>query len=185
MSVAPHLEDFGPQPAEAAEARPSKSYLAGFEDGVRAGQHAARQQQDHLSKALVAHMQDAAATREEVRTEFLAAITPVIEQLCHAILPDLVADTFQPRLAQAIRQSLAEAAETPLTLSVTPDQQAAVAAALSASEVWVTADPAIARDQARLTCAEAETLIDLPALTRQLQDALVDLLPEERKRAHG
>jgi flagellar biosynthesis/type III secretory pathway protein FliH len=185
MSSAPRLEDFGPVAADNADTGPSKTYLAGFEDGVRAGQHAAAQQQDHLSKELATQIRNAEATRAEVREELLAAIAPVIEQLTRAILPELVCETFVPRLAHAIRHTVAEAAETPLVLSVCPSQQTAVAEALSSATVRVLVDPALSENQARLACTETETLIDLPALTRQLQDALVGLLPEERTSANG
>jgi len=185
MSGAPQFEDFGVQSGSAAETGPSKRYLAGFEDGVRAGQHAAELQHGHLSKALVAHLQNTEVTRSEVREELLEAIAPVIEQLFQRILPDLVSETFVPRLAQTIQNSIAEAAETPLTLSVSPSQHESVAAALSRATVRVVADPEVSEDQARFSCTETETLLDLPALTRQLQDALVALLPEERTSANG
>lgn len=178
------FEDFTNSTETGAEIGPSKEYLAGFEDGVRAGQHAAEKQQQNLNKALVTHIRNTELTRAELRQELLQAMAPVIEQLANAVLPALASESFVHHLSQEIRTALEGATNVPLTLAVHPDQFEAVNLALGTAEVGVSEDSDLSPDQARLSLESCETLVDLPALIRQLQNALAGLFPDERTKTH-
>jgi len=184
MTTKLRLEEFSDQSDDRPEIGPSADYLAGFEDGVRAGQHAAEKQHDHLSKALVTHVQNIELTRTDLRQDLMTAIAPVIGQVIETVLPTLASESFVPHLAQEIQAALDAATDTSLILAVNPGQRASVRHVLDRSAIQVAADPDLEPDQARLSVDKTETLIDLPALVGQLQEALAGLLPDERTTSH-
>jgi flagellar assembly protein FliH len=188
MGRMPELEDFDP-PA-AAPAGPGAEWLAGYEAGVADGRAQERLEQGAIAAETAQAIADLGFGFAEARAHVMAALGPLFAVLVERLVPDLLRDSFGPRILDHLARAARADAAQPLVLRVGEDDAPALArlvAAQSAVAVTVRPDPRLGAGQAVIEGdASGDTSLDLAALERDITEALAAALPQlERTKRHG
>jgi flagellar biosynthesis/type III secretory pathway protein FliH len=162
-----------------ADAQPSEDWHDGYSAGYAEGLTASAADQSLLSAALVQAFADMRFGYHEAREHMIKALGPMFESLIHAFVPAFAQEMLTPHIAAQLAAKAIENADATVTISVAPEQQAAVAAALAKFTdlpFELHGDPALSAAQAILHSNSGEVAIDLDSLIAQTQDILSALL---------
>lgn len=178
------LEEFDRPHREAREAGPSPDYLRGFEDGVKAGQHAAENDRTQAISHLVASIQDLGFSYESARQQLLGSLRPLFSQLVDKVVPAIATEGLSARIYHHIDQAFLDGSELPVVISVSSEQLETVESAtaeLATPDLTLVADPQLVSGQARIGLGQSETLIDIPGLVDGLRAAFAELIHNEEE----
>ena len=185
MTISHLLEDFGsrkPEPdrrTALGEEEIEDIRLGAFEQGYSAGWEdaTAAQTKDNqrISAALSASLEDLSFTYHEAVNQMTLALEPMFRTLIAAVLPEMMARTFGDHILAQIRLLAQNQLQGPVQLRLPPGSAAAVRPLLSSEltiPVELTEDPALESGQARLQIAGEAREIDCAALIRSFGEAV-------------
>lgn len=159
-----------------------------YDDGYAAGLAAAAQNQSAISAELVQHIADLEFSYNEARGDILRTLSPLFAQVVETLLPHCVARGFATELSAFLYQAATTDLPDAISITVHPDQRAAVAAELLDynTDISVVEDPTLGRNAAWITQGIRESYLDLDALLSQITEILSTIdLTEPRIEAHG
>ena len=185
MTVARLFEEFGADRAEAAPAPDEmtealedeklksfeEGYGAGWEDAIKAQAEGERLLFDAMRKSL----EETHLTCDDVLQTYMRALHPVLAEMALKVLPTIAAQTLADHVVAALQDLARDAAELPVRIVVSPDQERILAkrmAVLQGLEAKLVADPHMGPGQAALRLGETEKLIDLDDVVAGISDAI-------------
>jgi len=130
-------------------------------------------------------LRDMAFGYEEARLHVLERLRPLLGQLAEAILPQIAKETFGAHLAGVVEDAFETASSAPITIAVPPDVMSSLADSKVAKQFDFVADPALSAGQALIGQGDIHVLLDLAALTTELQAVLNGIEHSERTLSHG
>lgn len=170
------LPDPGSAPAEVLgeEAR-----LAAYDEGYAAGWEdcaAAQAREDTQLRAdLARHLQALSFTWQEARQHVMAHLAPLLEALVTQVVPQAARESLGAVVVEALMPQAGRLADSPVTIRINPAARAQVERALAdapALPVRIEEEPTLGEAQAYLRFPDAETVIDLDSVCRDILTAL-------------
>ncbi|MCK0095763.1 hypothetical protein MWU60_09285 [Yoonia sp. F2084L] len=159
-----------------------------YDDGYAAGLTAATQDQSAISAELVQHIADLEFSYSEARGDILRTLSPLLDRVVERLLPHCVAAGFATELSAILYQAATTDLPDAVSITVHPDQRAAVAAELSDynTDISIIGDAALGPNAAWITQGTRESYLDLDALLSQITEILSTIdLTEPRIEANG
>lgn len=194
MSVAHLLEDFGSvmmratAPAARDEEAETMSGLQMFEKGYKDGYddalRAQEQSRSHVSEELARNLQDLSFTYHEAHANMVNALSPMMQQMVEAFLPDLARRTLVPRLAEELSAIAAKQGEIRVEIVVHPSVAEAVREMAEGQDnmpAIVKTDPSQDMHGASLHFGESETMIDFTDVLGKVAESISAFFEENRK----
>ncbi len=142
--------------------------LEAFENGYRAGWDDAVKAQSEegarISSALAQNLQDLSFTYNEAYSNVMNAMSPLLEEMIGALLPEIAKAALGPHVVELLETSAREAGSTGVIISVAPEMVDSVAPLLESDfgfPVRLDADETLTDGQADLRFDEIERQIDL------------------------
>lgn len=157
-----------------------KGYGAGWDDALRAQNHAGQL----MNEALQASLSDMGFTKAEAMQAFLAASENLFETILGKILPSIASEALANHVLGAIKSALAQSIDSPMQVRVSPSQYAAITQNLSCDlpdGAKVLADPELSEMQAIITLDGNEAEIDLEGLIAEVSLAVSELKTMDQK----
>ncbi|MDC0116170.1 hypothetical protein OAH97_01675 [Octadecabacter sp.] len=179
------LENFDdgvtPEPEESAE------FKLGFEAGQAEALESNAAALTHATEAISATLADMAFGYTEARVMLLNRVRPLLAQVADVVLPQIAQDSFAAHLVEVLFADFETATTEPIRITLNPIAIKHVSSALSevAENFVFVADTALTDGQALLENAGTEIMIDLPALSLALHNALNGLETLKRSSSHG
>jgi len=164
---------------------------ADFKLGFEAGQANARASDTaalaRATEAISATLSDMDFGYTEARVLLLEQIRPLLTQVAEAILPQIAQESFATHLVDVLFADFELATKEPTKITLSPSAIDHVRTALSGtSENFVfDADANLTEGQALLKNGNVQIMVDLPALTLDLQNALNGLETLQRSPLNG
>ena len=162
------------EPAEFEEAK-----LAAFEKGYTAGWDDAIAAQDaeaaRLRADLGQNLQALNFTYHEARQHVLAALKPLLIDMCAKVLPVIARESIAPMVADQLTPIAENLASTPITIVANPASLPQIEALLNARDglpLVFAAEPSLSEAQVYLRFAEEETRLDLDNVIALIGDAI-------------
>jgi flagellar assembly protein FliH len=120
----------------------------------------------------------------------LSSLEPLLRALVDRVLPDIAGAMLGPFVVAEIAAEAERMADTPMIVAVSPENRAAVEAALpdaAGLPVELTEDATLADGQVRFAFGSGERTLDLDALLSTIQRLMTDFLSteDERKVSNG
>ena len=193
------LEDFGSRTPRAADApvidegELESRRLAAFEEGYRAGwddaDKARQQDQGAVSEGLAQQLQDLSFTYHEAYSHIMAAVTPLLQEMAVALLPEMARATLGAHVAETLQGFAREIGATEVEIAVHPDSVDAVAPHVQGTfsfPLRLVPDAGLGADQAEIRFDQTEKQIDLGDMIRAVQEAVEGFAHDnQRTLAHG
>ena len=168
--------------------QPDKGYEQGFADGYTQGLAAAKSEQVNLQQELIQSIADLEFNYQEVRGEIIRSLGPFFGSLSEKLFPQLIEYGFAGQIADVLTQAATADPTSKFSLSIHPDQQASVVAALDATSlnVALTTDVELSKNAAWVRYAQGAMHVDLDQLLADIRLILsaVDFI-EARTENHG
>jgi len=179
------LEDFDTLSPEKPK---SADYCLGYEAGKLDALAAAQQSQAVAIGEVAASLEDMAFTLVEAQTLIENMLRPLIIQLAETALPSILQDSFGAHLMDVVMSGFDNLKTEPVTVRLGPDVASTLEEAVPPEIIArfnFEHDPLLEPGQALLTQKNKDILIDLPALSQELQRALLGLASHERTESNG
>lgn len=177
MSLADLLECFDVTPMTEG---PSAEWLEGHEAGLAEGRAHAMADATHLREEAARAVADLALTFEEARAHVLSDLAPLFAVLAEQVVPQLLHETLAAALLDELNRAAAADADTPLSISVAAEDEAALATILPlvpGAQVTLHPDARLAAGQIIIEGrAPAATSLDLARLERETSATLAALI---------
>lgn len=123
--------DLPEEPAAEAEDQASVDEHEIFERGYRAGwddcERQAQESRQAVGAELARNIQELGFTYHEARAHVLGALEPLLSGIVQKILPGLAADTIGQSVVEELSAIAANAADTPVTILVSPQSHDMIA----------------------------------------------------------
>lgn len=163
--------------------------LPGYDAGYRAGFDAASQAQTALSSMIVDRLVDVRFGMAEAHQAILETLRPFVHALCDQILPDIIEDVTRSKLVETLLLAAQQDIAQPLTLTVHPTQEVAMAHFLSETpdfDIRLHCDPSLEIHEVLIGTESQETQLDVPGMLDKMRNALATIVsPAERTAANG
>ncbi len=169
MATLLQLESFdAPGAMTPALAPPAEAegYQDGYAAGAAATEAALKMTQDHLREELVAAVQAAGLTLQDVQKDLVASVTPLLNAILNQVMPATLAPALYENLRQLVTQALAADAQTQLTLRIAPEHLEPVRQVLrdiAEPPIQVCEDPSLNGAAAWVFTPRGETALDMDA----------------------
>lgn len=171
MGTLLHLESFDDRSRGATQQatqpdEPPVGYEQGYAAGLAAAEVQFASEQAQLTQGLLASVSDGVLSYQETQAQLVAAVGPLLETMIETLLPAALAPALHAHLRDLVHQALLADAAAPITLKVSPDQCAAVEAAvaeLDAAVLQIVPDPTLSDAAAWVVTPRGETALDLNA----------------------
>lgn len=169
MATLLQLESFdAPGAMTPALAPPAEAegYQDGYAAGAAATEAALKMTQDHLREELVAAVQAAGLTLQDVQKDLVASVTPLLNAILNQVMPATLAPALYENLRQLVTQALAADAQTQLTLRIAPEHLEPVRQVLrdiAEPPIQVCEDPSLNGAAAWVVTPRGETALDMDA----------------------
>lgn len=200
MQLADFLEDFEGQKPPSAMAVPTGPLidiegekLESFEEGYRAGwDDAIKAQSDdrtRISSDFAQNLQDLSFTYHEAYTQVLNAMTPLLEEMVHSVLPKLAHGALGLHIVEQLRNQSRDIGALDVEIVVAPACIEAVKSSLTQDfgfPLQLVEDETMAEGQADIRFGSHEQRIDLSEILAGVDQALKGFVHEnQRKIANG
>lgn len=194
MIRALNLEDFthltapltGPSTALSqapSQAAPSveagEDTMAAFDDGYRSGWEdcakAEAESQRRIGADLAANLQEMSRSYDEARSDVLAALGPLFEDMAAQLLPRLAAEAIAPAVIAELRAVAETASAAKAVLFAAPTAMPALAQLMATQDglaIELRAEPAYAEGQVSLRFGTERRDIDLSDAARRMAEAI-------------
>lgn len=163
------------------DAGPTADFAAGRAEGYENGLQEAALRQDALSNELVQTIADMSFGYAEARLQLLRSLGPLFETIIERLIPETIATAFPAHIAAQLNAAAKVDTAAPLTLTVHPDQIAAVSKILPVSmdmALTIDSDPNLSPNAAWIASPHMETALDLDGLVVDLSSTLSTLFDE-------
>ncbi|MFZ5964338.1 ABC transporter ATP-binding protein [Thalassococcus sp. BH17M4-6] len=201
MALRDLLEDFGQStpPATAPGGAPLNDVdlegikLESFEDGYKAGwDDAIRAQSDdrtRIASDFAQNLQDLSFTYHEAYSHVLAAMTPLLDDMVHALLPALARDALGLHIVEQLHAQSRAIGNLSVEIVVAPENRDAVSALLTRDfgfPLSVVESDTIGEGQADIRFGAVEQQVDLTSVLNGINEAVTAFtFDNARKTAHG
>ena len=153
-------------------------YKAGWDDAVAAHQES----KAHLSAVLSQNLEQAEFTLIEAQTELLKSIKPVLDEITGTLLPGLSNAALRTLIADEISQLLKEFTPKDVSIVVSEQDEAPVAAVLNEtralSEISLTTKSTLSEGQSYISCATQQSKIDVKQAITDIQSTIENFLSQ-------
>lgn len=160
-------------------------YQAGWEDSAQS--HAS--EQDNIGSELAKNLQDLEFTFHEARIQVMRALSPLLSEIVHKVLPDLVVQSFGQMIIEELLPFAETALDLPIEIVVAPTNFQAVSDLLSSTtshQACVVQEPTLGDGQALFRAGQLETKIDLDGALLRIGDAIQGIYELNAKElSHG
>lgn len=166
-------------------------YAAGWEDALQAGAEDGRR----ISAGLEAALADLSFTYHEAHGHVLGAVKPLMLECISKLLPSVARAALPDLVGERLSSLLDRAARAPMMLSVSPADEARVAAILPEDPGFpleMKVDDTLAEGQVVLRAGTIEEEIDLASTTAEIAAAITEFFAadpasedDHRSAAHG
>lgn len=178
MATLLQLESFdAPGAMTPALAPPAEAegYQDGYAAGAAATEAALKMTQDHLREELVAAVQAAGLTLQDVQKDLVASVTPLLNAILSQVMPATLAPALYENLRQLVTRALAADAQTQLTLRIAPEHVEPVRQVLrdiAEPPIQVCEDPSLNGAAAWVVTPRGETALDMDAALASIRTHL-------------
>nr|WP_240989264.1 ABC transporter ATP-binding protein [Salipiger mangrovisoli] len=183
-----------PEPADSlGTAEVEAATLESFDTGYRAGWDDAIKAQSEESGRIASdfaqNLQDLSFTYNEAYRQMLDGVTPLFEEMLHALLPALLHQTLGLHLREQLAMMAQEIARRDVVIAVAPGTTMQVAPLLEQDfgfPLRLEEDATLAEGQADLRFGDTERQIDLSGLLQEVSRAVEGFAHDNRRNAaHG
>jgi hypothetical protein len=167
-------------PATDDEAEYERGYRAGWDDCERRAQEA----RQAVGAELGRHIQELGFTYQEARAHVLGSIEPLLTGLVEKVLPKLAADTLGQTALEELTELAEHAAETPVTILVSPGNHDLIAGFLegeAALPYRLSTEETLTDGQLFFRLGEHERQIDLEAVIARIGERLAAFSTHNQK----
>lgn len=179
MTAAITLEDFGAARASQASdpAEEDAAMKAAYERGYRSGWDDATAanaaERAAISAELARNLRDLGFTYFEARDALLQSLSGFLAQITETLFPAILPAATRATLIAELEERAAAGLTGAVEITVTPEEETAVAALLPADaglQITVRAEPDLSAGQAYIVFADEEIEVDLTPIIRRLMD---------------
>ncbi|MGJ8609937.1 MAG: hypothetical protein ACSHWY_02510 [Octadecabacter sp.] len=182
-SIRINLENF--EADNAFEIGESPEYHRGFAAALLEVEASQAAELAQSVAAISSTLTDMAFGFEEARLHLLNRLSPLLGQLAETILPQLAQESFGAHLKDVVEGAFETVSSAPLTIAVSPDVIPSLKALTATKQFEFVPDPALRAGQAFIGQGDTHVLLDLAALTTELQAVLNGIEHSERSVSHG
>jgi flagellar assembly protein FliH len=189
------LEDFAPADisppsAPVAEAAPQEAALDAFDEGYRNGWEdcAKAEAESHrrIAADLATNLRDLSLTYAEARSDILACLAPLFEDIAAQLLPALAAEAIAPAVIAELQDAARSGSAPRATLIAAPAALPALERLVEAQEtleIDLKPEPAYADGQVSLRFGDTRRDIDLTGAAGRMADAIRSFVAQETGQA--
>lgn len=191
MAIAHLLEDFrrsAATPANAGGQDGEEVHLQGFESGYQAGWDdclkAQAEDRRNISADLAQNLQDIDFTSAEAYQGVTAALTPVLQGIVQAVLPEMARAVLGAHILQILRSLIATQDRPQVELACAPANRTALQGMLETipgPDITVREDAMLAPGQVYIRLADCEREINLGDVTDEIRQAITGFIESNRK----
>lgn len=163
--------------------------LEAFENGYRAGwDDAIKAQSDdktRISSAFGQHLQDLSFTYHEAYGQVMNAMTPLLDELVTAVLPELARATLGQHIVEQLQNMAHEIGTLEVVVAVSPANREAISPLLEGEfsfPIQLVEDDTLADEQADIRFGHTEKQIDLGDLIASVSEAVDGFAHDNRRK---
>lgn len=186
----PALEDFDThQPVETTalpeqidKIQSETEKMAAYEQGYQAGWDDAIQEQEQeqarISADFARNLQELSFTFFEARAHVIQSMEPLLSQMLETVFPNLLSEAVGLSLIHELRDCIAESADNPIELLVSPVNREALETLLDGADIpalEMKEESSLTTGQAFLRMGHVERQVDLGAAIEQMTEAVHSL----------
>ena len=172
-----------------AEAEKMSAYEQGYQAGWDDAVQAQLRDQARISADFARNLQDLSFTFFEARTHVIQSMEPLMMQMLETVFPSLMAEALGGRLIDEMSEMVAQSADNPIELLISPISRPALETLMQGSEIpafRIKEEPTLAEGQAFLRMGHVERQIDLSTVTERMTTAIRSLfLLNQRNLKHA
>ena len=166
---------------------PTEDWVEGHAAGYAQGLSDAAQEQARLSDDLVQSLNDQAFAFFEAKDHILRTLRPMFDALIGAFVPELARTAMKPKVIEALLSIADDQTNAPIVVTVSPGLLPVLdglGERIDDHPLRITTDPELTDDQAIVSGAEQEIVVDLGTILREAQDILGALGDATQRKAH-
>jgi flagellar assembly protein FliH len=162
-----------------------EGYKAGWDDAIKAQSD----DQTRIASDFAQNLQDLSFTYHEAYSQVLGAMTPLLEEIVHALLPTLARDALGLHIIEQLQAQSRAIGALEVEIVVSPLDRAAVTALLGRDfgfPLVITHSDTMGEGQADIRFGETEQQIDLTGILDSIDEAVKGFTQETKRNiAHG
>lgn len=171
-------------PEEEPQPKDSDAYERGYQAGWDDCERKAQETHQQVGAELARNVQELGFTYHEARAHVLGALEPLLTGMVRKVLPELAAETLGQSVVEELAAMAETAADTPVTILVSPQSHDMIAEFLSEATALpykLVIEETLTEWQVFFRLGEHERQFDLGALIERIGDRLAAFSDQNQK----